>query len=189
MVFNIPKKFTQGDSITWTESNQGHDLSNTLKCFIRGALPTVTSSLDLTATSLPSASPLLGGTQGGWEFTINTNDSQNLIPGSYHAQFVLFNGSNRVTLGNQTILVLPSLEFTTNYDGRSKDEIELENIENAIASLIANGAVQEYWIGERRVTYADLGELYKERDRLRVRVAMLKNPSYIGGRNVKGGFC
>lgn len=170
-MFNIPN-FTQGDRVTWNLSNEGYDLNNTLACFIRG----VAGSLDLTAT--------INGAL--WEFIIESSQSQDLIQGEYQAQFVLFNGTNRVTLGLQKFQVFPALDLAG--DLRSKDEIELEKLAQAIASMLENGGVAEYYIGERRVRYSSLEELYKERDRLRRRVAMAKNKAMIGGRNVKGSY-
>ncbi len=168
-MFNIPKQITQGDRITWTQELEGYNpATDTLSCFIRGQ----SAALDL--NSVPNGE--------GWDFEITSAQSANLTPGAYKTQFVIFSGSDRTTLGHTDLLVCPSFENLTEFDTRDSDEKELEAITKAIAQL-SNG-VAEYYIGDRRVRYQDLGELSKRQRELRNRIAMAKNPGIIGGRNV-----
>ena len=71
---------------------------------------------------------------------------------------------------------------------KSSDEIELEAIENAIAKMLTNGGVAEYQIKSRKIRYHSLDELYKQRDRLRIRIARRKNRGTIGGQNIGVSF-
>ncbi len=185
-MFNIPKQFTQGDCITWKEKlDQYNPATDNLSCFIRGQ----NGSLDLTATPLPSASPLLGGTEGGWEFLIPEVSSATLAPGVYKVQFVIVTAAKgRQTLGEADLEVCPSFEDLTTFDARDADEIELEAITKAIAELSSKN-VAEYYIGTRRVRYNNLTELYERQKYLRNRIAKRKNKSTIGGRNVGIRFC
>ena len=168
-MFNIPKQITQGDKTTWTEKLPDYNpLTDTLSCFIRGQ-----KALDLTGTA----------TTEGWDFTIESAESETLIPGKYKTQFVILEfGTDRNTLGTTELIVCPSFEKLTELETRSADEIELEAITQAIARH-SNG-VKEYWIGDRKMEYRDLQELYDRQQYLRTRIAMAKNPSRIGGSNV-----
>ena len=55
--------------------------------------------------------------------------------------------------------------------------------------MLANGGVAEYQIKSRKMRYQSLDELYKQRDRLRIRIARRKNRSGIGGQNIGVSFC
>lgn len=169
MKFNIPLQITQGDRVIWseqvTEYNPGTDL---LSCFIRGAY-----ALDL--TGVPNGN--------GWDFEIAESTSALLSPGFYQAQFVAFSaGAGRKTLGVVKLEVCPSFENLTELDTRTAEEKELEQLNIAIAKL--SDGVAEYYIGDRRVRYQDLGSLYERQKYLRNRIAKIKNRASIGGRNV-----
>ena len=58
-----------------------------------------------------------------------------------------------------------------------------------IAKMLTNGGVAEYQIKSRKMRYHSLDELYRQRDRLRIRIARRNNRSGIGGRNVGVSFC
>ena len=173
-MFNIPKQITQGDKTTWTEKLPDYNpLTDTLSCFIRGQ-----TALDLTGTA----------TAEGWNFAIESAQSETLTPGKYKTQFVILEfGTDRKTLGTTELLVCPSFEKLTELETRSPDEIELEAITKAINKL-ACGAVSEYWIGDRKLKYQNLEQLTKRQQYLRNRIAMKKNPRAIGGRNVEIKF-
>lgn len=47
----------------------------------------------------------------------------------------------------------------------------LSEVESAISKLLS-GAIQEYYIGGRRITYLNVKDLMEIRDRLRVAVAL-----------------
>ena len=73
-------------------------------------------------------------------------------------------------------------------DVKTADEIELEAIEKAIAKMLTNGGVAEYQIKSRKMRYHSLDELYRQRDRLRLRIARRKNRGSIGGQNIGVSF-
>lgn len=173
-MFSIPN-FTQGDRITWYEEfSDLNPNTDTLSCFIRGV-----GSLDLTA--VPDS--------GQWRFEISSAQSQGLPPGKYKAQFTVFNSlGDRRTLGVVLFDVAPDLSTVGTIDNRSGDEIELEKVRNAISSGLSDG-VAEYEIGERKVKYHSLDELYRRERYLLHRIAKRKNKSTIGGRNVGVRFC
>ncbi|MEM9271512.1 MAG: hypothetical protein AAGA80_00925 [Cyanobacteria bacterium P01_F01_bin.143] len=71
---------------------------------------------------------------------------------------------------------------------KSSDELELEAIEKAIAKMLTNGGVAEYQIKSRKIRYHSLDELYRQRDRLRIRIARRKRAG-VGGKNLGISFC
>ena len=71
---------------------------------------------------------------------------------------------------------------------KTSDEIELEAIEKAIAKMLTNGGVAEYQIKSRKMRYHSLDELYRQRDRLRIRIARKKRGG-VGGKNLGISFC
>ena len=74
-------------------------------------------------------------------------------------------------------------------EAKTADEIKLEAIEKAIAKMLTNGGVAEYQIKSRKMRYHSLDELYRQRDRLRLRIARRKNRGGIGGQNIGVSFC
>ncbi|MEO0835924.1 MAG: hypothetical protein AAFY16_08050, partial [Cyanobacteria bacterium J06642_3] len=135
ILWNIPNQITQGDDIEWSQTLEDYNpATDTLSCFIRGA-----SSLDL--TGIPN------GNQ--WDFTITSAQSQDLTPESYKTQFVIFKfGTKRKALGTTQLVVCQSFEKLENLETRSQDEIELDEVNKALAK-----GVKEYSIGDRRVIY------------------------------------
>lgn len=168
----IPTRITQGDRVTWSETVADSDNAiDLLTFFVRGQF-----ALDL--TGVPDVED-----KTQWHFEIIESTASVLAPGIYHAQLVLFSsGFGKQTLGVTPLEVEPSFELLTSLDTRSSEEKELAELEKAIAQL-SNG-VQEYYIGTRRVRYADLNQLYERQKYLKNRIAKMKRPRAIGGRNV-----
>ncbi len=54
--------------------------------------------------------------------------------------------------------------------------------------MLTNGGIAEYQIKSRKMRYHSLDELYRQRDRLRIRIARRKNPGSIGGQNIGVSF-
>ena len=54
--------------------------------------------------------------------------------------------------------------------------------------MLTNGGIAEYQIKSRKMRYHSLDELYRQRDRLRIRIARRKNQSGIGGQNIGVSF-
>ena len=172
-MFKIPPQFTQGDRITWQETFADYDpLSDTLTCFLRGA-----SSLDL--TGVPD--------NNKWQFEISTTQSAGLTPGKYQAQFVVFgSGFGRTTLGVTSLEICPDFSILSELDNTLPEEKELAAIQKAITAL-SNG-VAEYYIGERRIRYVELPQLYEREKYLKNRLAKIKNKGIVGGRNLPVRF-
>ena len=168
MILNIPKEIVAGDRVTWFERVDGISSVDTVgSYFLRG-----NSSLDL--TGVPD--------RDGWYFEITEAQSNEVKPGVYFCQFVIYPLSGRKTLGTISITVNPSFESLSELDTRLPEERELIAVSEAIKKL-SNG-VAEYEIGSRKVRYHDLQQLYQRQTYLRNRIAKIKNPNSLGGRNV-----
>lgn len=174
--------FTQGDRVEFEftdnfevdEQNHVFDPNlDSLKLFIRGA-----STLNAEAIY-----------DGKLKFVLESSETENLEPGTYKGQFVLNIGeiTTKKTLGISTFEVCPSFENLESLDTRLPEEKELEILNEAIAKL--SSGVHRYEIHEREMEYSDLPDLIKQRDKLRNRIAKLKNPNTVGGRNVGVRFC
>ena len=179
-IWNIPTQFTQGDRLSWREHLANFNpVSDVLKVFIVGQKNT------LTVTG--------NGGVSGFEFSVSSTATQILQPGKYKAQFVIFEDflnletENKTTLGLTDLIVLPSFEGLTELETRTPDEIELEQITQAIAKLVS-GAVAEYRIGDRMMRYQDLDALTRRQEYLRRRIAIANGKVSPGGRNVGVSF-
>lgn len=157
----LPSILTSGDSLNWEESIDNFSpLDWNLTILIRGEK----KQLDLVGIANDDT----------WLFALDTKTSSLLDPGKYWAQYVVFNDVDRKTLETVELTVNPSFAQLKNYDGRHPDEIELEQVGLAIAT-VANDGISEYEINGRKVRYQDLSELIRLRDKLRVRIAKRNN--------------
>ena len=57
-----------------------------------------------------------------------------------------------------------------------------------IEKMLTNGGVAEYQIKSRKMRYQSLDELYRQCDRLRIRIARNKDRASIGGKNIGVSF-
>ena len=171
--FNIPQKITQGDAVTWTEELSDYNPStDNLICYVRGQ-----SRLDLTATA----------NNGLFEFAIASDQTDDFKPGRYKAQFVIEPESGqRKALGIAELEICASFANLDSLDTRTPDEIELEQLNKAIQNL--SSGVEEYEIGERRVRYTDLPNLYQRQRYLQRRINLTKNPQFRNGRDTQISF-
>ena len=164
----IPAVIICGDTATWRDQSTKDRLGNaidatwTLTWYFNG--PT-TLSVVSTAYS------------DGWETSISAVQSAALTPTSgrdpnYFWQAVATKGAQRITIGEGSIRVTPSLAAAdAGYDGRSQAEADLENVQAALRARIAGGAISEYWIGTRRLKNEGIAELMKLETRLKLIVS------------------
>ena len=67
--------------------------------------------------------------------------------------------------------------------------VSYEEVDKAISKMLTDGGIAEYQIKSRKMRYHSLDELYRQRDRLRIRIARRKKRGGFGGRNVGVSFC
>lgn len=160
----IPSEIRAGDTVKWRDQPALDYLGNE----ITSATWTLTYFLRFNAAS--EGSTVVGSAfETGWQFSISAGTTGLFESGLWFWQAVATSGSDKLTLGAGQLNVLPSLSYTGTaaaYDGRSQAQKDLEAVQAAIRSIIAGGAVQEYWVGTgsggrklRRMTLAELIEL------------------------------
>lgn len=148
----IPQQITQGDSLSWSDSETNHlgkNISSTdyiLKYALRGS-----TSLDLTGEAEGS----------GWVTSITKVQSAALSPGFYYWQAFVEKGTDeKITLGTGRVEILKDLSAVSGvFDGRTQNRKDLDAVQAAIRAMISGGAVQEYSIGNRsfkKMTLSDL---------------------------------
>ena len=160
----IPTQIRAGDTAKWRDSPSADVFGNAIS----------SSSWSLTyflrSNAASEALTVVGQAYGtGWEFVVSAATSAGFEAGKWFWQAVATAGSEKVTLGAGQLDVLPSLSYTGTadaFDGRSQAQKDLEAVQSAIRTIIAGGAVAEYWIGTgaggrrlKRMTLTELIEL------------------------------
>lgn len=173
----IPARFTQGDSISWTDiktkNNLGEEISSDNGWEVSYAIRGSSNPLDL--DGVPNA-------EGGWSFSITSEQSAALKDGLQFWQASAEKNGVRHTLGNGRIEVEKNLSLVTGaYDGRSQAQKDLDQVQKAIRALVSGGAIQQYSIGGRSFTKMTLSELQNLETRLKHEVA--KEKASNGGPN------
>lgn len=177
----IPTQIRAGDTVKWRDSASsdvyGNEITSgswSLTYFLRSN--TASEALTVAGTAY--------GT--GWEFVISATDSAVLEVGEWYWQAVAAFGAEKATLGTGQLNVLPSLAYTgtaSAFDGRSQAEKDLEAVQGAIRTIIAGGAVSEYWIGTgaggRKLKRMTLSELIELESRLKADVVREKRAQNI----------
>lgn len=156
------KNFTQGDTVKWDSElpaflNTVHSLSWS----IRGLV-----SLDVTA--------IAGNSPSNYFTTITSQQSGTLTPGRYYWSAIVTTTADgsRTTVATGQLTVKPNLSSVTGvYDGRSDSEKELDAVDLAISSIMANDGIKSYRINEREFTKQDLPDLIMWRDKLKIEVS------------------
>lgn len=177
----IPQQIRAGDTIKWRDTPTTDVFGNE----VTSASWTLTYYLRFNAAS--EASTVVGQAyQSGWEFTISATTSAGFDTGNWFWQAIATSGSEKLTLGAGQFAVLPSLSYTGSaaaFDGRSQAEKDLEAVQGAIRTIIAGGAVSEYWIGTgaggRKLKRMTLTELIELESRLKADVVREKRAEKI----------
>lgn len=161
----IPLRIRAGDTTRWVDLPFRGNLGVTITSATHGLTYFLRGPAGQGATVTGEASG------EGWAFAFTPS----LAPGVYYWQAVSTDEATdeTFTAGAGQLAIEPSLAYTGTpdaFDGRSQARKDLEQVEGAIRSLMAGGAVQEYRIGSRNLKRFDLAELLVLRDRLKADV-------------------
>lgn len=149
----IPQEIRAGDSVILTagpfvdgQGRQMDSASYALTYLLRGP-----SVLDVVAAASGQ----------GWAATLTTTQSASLAAGNYIVSTVLTRASERITVAEARLVVLPDLSSQpAGYDARSLAERALADAESALASFKASqGKVKRYKIGTREMEFAGIAEI------------------------------
>lgn len=147
---NAPDTFRAGDSISWTESLPAYPASAGWALKYRLLWPTGTAvALDAVAAGDDHAVALDAADTADW-----TAGSATLV--AWVEQ-----GTDRVTLEQQPVTILPDLSAATTYDGRSQAVKALAQARAALASYMEKGQlhVAEYDVAGRRMKFRSSTEI------------------------------
>lgn len=159
---NIPTELVSGDSITWLDSATTNNLGESIDSSSWTLVYAIKGAANLSITSTNSGS--------GWSTTISAAQSATLSPGNYAWHAYATSGSNRVTLGQGTLIIKTNIAAigSTGFDGRSQIKQDLDAVREAIRSIVKGGAVQQYTIGNRSLTKMKMSELIELESKLKV---------------------
>ncbi len=163
----IPPIIQQGDTITWRDDSTVDGLGNPI------------TSADWTLTwyfAGPSVFNVVSSIyETGWETSLTAAQTTAMTASetpNYYWQAVASFGAQKVTIGTGQVSVAASLSTASaGFDGRTQAEKDLEAVQAAIRARAAGNDVQEYWIGNRRMRYFDMGQLLVLESRLKMIVA------------------
>jgi hypothetical protein len=152
---NIPSKINQGDSVSWSDNETRDNLGNTIDS-------SWTLTYSLRGPTILDKAAITNG--NGWQTLLTITETAALSAGIYYWQAVATKNTSRVTVGSGSVEVLKNISTVSSgaYDGRSQIQKDLDAVNEAIRSLVGNGAVQEYSIGNRsfkKMTISELREL------------------------------
>ena len=154
----IPKQIRAGDLVQWRDG----PTTDTFGEPIDSTDWTVTYYL---RTNVAAEGAIVTSTvyQDGWQFSIPASTTAGFDVGDWYFQSVADkSGAEKQTLLTGRFEVLASLSYSGTpfaFDGRSSAQKDLDSVESAIRSLLTNGVVQEYKIGNRTAKKYDLSEL------------------------------
>lgn len=160
----IPPSIIQGDTVTWRDVSTADNLGNVID-----------GTWTLTWTLVgPTKLTVTGAAYGtGWETSLSASQTASLTSTTardpnYQWQAVASKSGKVVTIGTGMLLVKPSFaSLAAGAETRTPAEIDLSSVQAAIRARISGGAINEYWIGNRRLRNEPVAELLKIEARLK----------------------
>lgn len=149
---NCPATLRAGDSVKWSESLPDYPAS--AGWVLKQRL----------LWSSGSGVTLAGVAQGDdFDFTVATTDSKDWKEGKATLVQWVEKGSEKITLGQKEVTILPDLSVAVSHDGRSQSRKALDDAEAALANYMASGQlhVAEYEIAGRRMKFRDAEQIQK----------------------------
>ena len=162
-----PTTLRAGDSAAWIESLPATPASDgwTLRLRFLWA-----AGAAVTVTAVPSGSD--------YSLTLSATQTSSWQAGSATRIAWVERGSERITIDQSLVTILPDLSAATTFDGRSQAQKGLADARAAMAAYVANGQIHvaEYDIAGRRMKFraaAEIAELisWYEREVSRERAA------------------
>ena len=173
----IPSLFRAGDTVRWKDPSGVNWLNEsvtstdyTLKYYLR-------------CNSSVASETITGTTDGtGWEFVIPASTTGGMNSGLWFFQALATKSGDEVTLYEGQFEVKKKISYTgtpsSDFEGRTQAEIDLESVTSAIRGIVANRAA-EYTIADRTFKYADLGELRRRESQLKAEVVRERKANMI----------
>ncbi len=147
---NEPKNFRAGDSASWSESLPDYPASAGWSLKYRLMWPSG-SGVNLTANPVGD----------DYAITLASASTASWLAGSATLVSWVEKGSERVTLAQQAVTILPDLTQAVTHDGRSANKQALDAAEAALAEYLKGGkaTVAEYEVAGRRMKFRDADQI------------------------------
>lgn len=116
-----------------------------------------------------------GTNQGdGWRITIPSSTTDDWVAGTWYFQLVAVSGSTQYLAGEGQFKAIASLAYTGDpgaFDGRSRAQVDLDQVQAAIRTILDGGAVKSYSIAGRNLQKYELADLLALETKLKAEVA------------------
>jgi hypothetical protein len=148
-----PRRFTAGDSVAWSRSASGYTPADgwALRYVLVSAHRRITIEADVNAAAT------------GWDVTLTGAQTKGYQPGTYRLTAYVWQGDDRHTLLQDTVVIDPNLEAQdAGIDLRTPAQRHLDALytaRNAMVSGALHATVSSESIGGRSRTFRSLDEL------------------------------
>lgn len=145
-----PDSFRAGDSVTWTVSLPAFPASAGWAVSYRLLSPSgVAVDIDSTASGDDHVT------------TLTAANTSVLTEGTATLVCIATKGDERKTVGSKTVTILPDLAVIGTFDGRSRNQKTLDDLEAALAAYAAagQGHVAEYQVAGRVMKFRTVEEI------------------------------
>ena len=126
-----------------------------------------------TNTASKGAAVTAAAYSDGWRVTIPSATTADWVAGDWYFQLVAVSGSTEYIAGEGQFKTIASLAFTGDpgaYDGRSRAQVDLDQVQAAIRTILDGGAVQSYSIAGRSLSKYALADLLALETKLKAEV-------------------
>jgi len=126
-----------------------------------------------TNTAEKGASVTAAAYSDGWRVTIPSTTTADWVAGDWYFQLVAVSGSTEYLAGEGQFKTIASLAYTGTpgaFDGRSRAQVDLDQVQAAIRTILDGGAVQSYSIAGRNLSKYALADLLALETKLKAEV-------------------
>lgn len=145
-----PDSFRAGDSVSWTVSLPAFPASAGWAVLYRLLTPAGVAS-DITTTADGDDHVV----------TLSASDTSHWAAGTGTLVCIATKGAERKTVDSKTVTLLPDLGHVGTFDGRSRNQKALDDLEAALATYAADGKghVAEYLVAGRTMKFRTVEEI------------------------------
>ena len=109
----------------------------------------------------------------GWRVTISSSTTETWVAGTWFFQLVAVSGSTQYLAGEGQFKAIASLAYTGQpdaFDGRSRAQVDLDQVQAAIRTILNGGAVKSYSVAGRNLQKYELADLLALETKLKAEV-------------------
>lgn len=109
----------------------------------------------------------------GWRVTIPSATTADWVAGTWFFQLVAVSGSTQYLAGEGQFKAIASLAYTGQpaaFDGRSRAQVDLDQVQTAIRTILNGGAVKSYSVAGRNLQKYELADLLALETKLKAEV-------------------